>query len=440
MATLVEMPKLGNTVEECLLTAWRKTKGDPVQEGEVLADIETDKTTFELTAPAGGILLETFFEAGALIPVFTAVCVIGAVGESVEEFRAATGGSQPDDRALSGSARAPDARGAAAAAPPTGEAAARVNPPLATPSSVAASGPLSPRARRFSREHEFHPGAVAGSGPGGRVVEADLRALLQTSRRAPGAAPEAGSRSPVDNAGVGGDARQPSGGPPSGARLSLVRRTIARRLRESLGSTAQYTLHGSANAGPLLALRRRLKASPDTAQISIGDLVVFSTIQALLEVPDLNAELIDDTVYRHAEVHMAFACDTPRGLVVPVIRDSQNLSLGDLSRRIKELAAQAVEGVIAPDDLSGGTFTVTNLGSFGVEAFTPVINPPQVAVLGVDAIQVKPVRKPDGNIEFIDAIGLSLTVDHQWVDGAPGARFLSALRDKIERVDVLCTI
>src|ERR1039458_10355209 len=105
MATLVEMPKLGNTVEECLLTAWRKTKGDPVQEGEVIADIETDKTTFELTAPAGGILLETFFEAGALIPVFTAVCVIGAVGESVEEFRAATGGSQPDDRALSGSAR-----------------------------------------------------------------------------------------------------------------------------------------------------------------------------------------------------------------------------------------------------------------------------------------------------------------------------------------------
>jgi pyruvate dehydrogenase E2 component (dihydrolipoamide acetyltransferase) len=137
---------------------------------------------------------------------------------------------------------------------------------------------------------------------------------------------------------------------------------------------------------------------------------------------------------------MAFACDTPRGLVVPVIRDSQNLSLGDLSRRIKELAAQAVEGVIAPDDLSGGTFTVTNLGSFGVEAFTPLINPPQVAVLGVDAIQVRPVRKPDGNIEFIDAIGLSLTVDHQWVDGAPGARFLSALRDKIERVEALCTI
>jgi pyruvate dehydrogenase E2 component (dihydrolipoamide acetyltransferase) len=434
------MPKLGNTVEECLLTAWRKTKGDPVQGGEVLADIETDKTTFELTAPAGGVLLETFFEAGALIPVFSTVCVIGAAGESVEAFRTATSGSPPDDGAVPGAAPVPDARGAAAAAQPAGAGAAGANPPRDTSSSVAESGPLSPRARRFRREHEFHSAAVVGSGPGGRVVEADLRALLQVSRQAPGAAPEAGPRTPVDNAGVSGDARQPSGGPPSRTRLSLVRRTIARRLRESLGSTAQYTLHGSANAGPLLLLRRRFKAAPETAGISIGDLVVFCAIQALLEVPDLNAELIDDTLHRHQDVDMAFACDTPRGLVVPVIRSSQGLSLPALSGRIKELAAQAVAGTIAPDDLSGGTFTVTNLGSLGVESFTPVINPPQVAVLGVDAIQVKPVRKPDGNIEFIDAIGLSLTVDHQWVDGAPGARFLGTVREKIEKVETLCTI
>ena len=440
MATRVEMPKLGNTVEECLLTAWRKTRGDPVQEGEVIADIETDKTTFELTAPAGGILLEAFFEAGALIPVFSTVCVIGEVGESVEELRGSTGAARPDDGALPGDAPARDAREAAAAAPPAGAGPAGVHSPRVTSSSVAASGPLSPRARRFSREHGFHPAAVAGSGPGGRVVETDLRALLQTSRRAPGAAPEAGPRVPVDDAGVGGDARQTSGGPPSSARLSLVRRTIGRRLRESLGSTAQYTLHGSANAGPLLLLRRRFKAAPETAGISIGDLVVFCAIQALLEVPDLNAELIDDTLHRHQDVHMAFACDTPRGLMVPVIRSSQTLSLPALSGRIKELAAQAVAGTIAPDDLSGGTFTVTNLGSFGVEAFTPVINPPQVAVLGVDAIQVKPIRKPDGNIEFIDAIGLSLTVDHQWVDGAPGARFLGTVREKIEKVEALCTI
>jgi pyruvate dehydrogenase E2 component (dihydrolipoamide acetyltransferase) len=168
--------------------------------------------------------------------------------------------------------------------------------------------------------------------------------------------------------------------------------------------------------------------------------VVFCTIQALLEVPDLNAELVGDTLCRHAAVHMAFACDTARGLVVPVVRDSQKLSLGELSRRIKELASQAVAGAIAPDDLSGGTFTVSNLGSFGIESFTPVINPPQIAILGVDSIQVKPIRKADGNIEFIDAIGLSLTVDHQVVDGVPGAKFLSTVKDKIQRVDALCMI
>jgi len=222
--------------------------------------------------------------------------------------------------------------------------------------------------------------------------------------------------------------------------MSQVRERIARRLRESLASTAQYTLHTSANAGSLLALRRKMKASAQTQGVNINDLVVFCTIRALLEVPGLNAELIDGAVHRHAQVHMGFACDTPRGLIVPVIRDSQDLSVVGLSRRSKELAERAVQGSITVDDLNGGTFTVSNLGSLGIEAFTPLINPPQVAVLGVGAIGLKPVRKPDGNIEFIDSIGLSLTLDHQVVDGAPGARFLVVLRDKIEKAEQICTI
>lgn len=221
--------------------------------------------------------------------------------------------------------------------------------------------------------------------------------------------------------------------------LSPVRQTIAERVRRSLGSTAQYTLNGSANAGGLLAVRRGLKGDPATAAITINDLVVFCTIRALLQALDLNAELIDGMLRRCAEIHLAFACDTDRGLMVPVVRDSQRLSLPELSLRMRELSAQAVHGTIAPDDLTGGTFTVSNLGSLGVESFTPVLNPPQVAILGVDAIQPKPVRKRDGNIEFIDAIGLSLTLDHQVVDGAPGARFLSLLASEIENVEALCT-
>lgn len=223
-------------------------------------------------------------------------------------------------------------------------------------------------------------------------------------------------------------------------RLSGMRTRIAQRLRQSLSSTAQYTLNGSANAAGLLALRRRLKANPQTTAINLNDLVAYCTVQALRQAPDLNAELIDGTLYRHPGIHLAFACDTERGLLTPVVRDSQNLSLVGLAQRMKELAKQAIEGKLGVDDLAGGTFTVSNLGSLGVESFSPVINPPQVAILGVNAIGLKAVRKPDGNIEFIDSIGLSLTLDHQVVDGAPGARFLNIVKNKIENVESLCTI
>jgi pyruvate dehydrogenase E2 component (dihydrolipoamide acetyltransferase) len=207
-----------------------------------------------------------------------------------------------------------------------------------------------------------------------------------------------------------------------------------------LTSTAQYTLNSSANARGLLVVRKKMKASAATADININDLMVFCTVRALLEAPGINATFVDGALYRHTAVHIGFACDTDRGLVVPVVHDSQDLSLLGLARRLKELAAQAVAGSIGVDDLNGGTFTISNLGSLGVESFTPVLNPPQVGILGVNAIGLKPVRKPDGNIEFIDSIGLSLTLDHQVVDGAPGARFLRALRDKIEDAEALCTI
>jgi pyruvate dehydrogenase E2 component (dihydrolipoamide acetyltransferase) len=226
---------------------------------------------------------------------------------------------------------------------------------------------------------------------------------------------------------------------PPATRISGIREKIARRMRESLTNTAQYTLTASANAGGLLLVRAKVKASKGVADININDLVTFCAIRALLEVPDLNAEFIDGKIYKHAEVHIGFACDTPRGLMVPVVRDAHKLTAGELSLRVKELTAQAVKGAISVDDLSGATFTVSNLGVFGIESFTPLLNPPQVAILGVNAIQLKPVRR-DGRIEFIDAIGLSLTLDHQVIDGAPGARFLKVVREKIENVESLCTI
>ena len=409
MATSVEMPKPGNTVEECVLTAWLKHKGDPVAAGEVIAEVETDKASFEVTAPADGFVLDAFFEEGALVPVYTPICVVGAAGESAEGYRP-PGGGRPATRTAApagGTGSAPDV---AAAPGPAGLA--QAPSPAGTPAAVlsvsaaAEQAAFSPRARRFARDHDVRARPATGSGPHGRVIEPDLRDL---SSAAPAAA------------------------------ISPMRQRIAQRMRESLSGTAQYTLNGSADAGGLLAVRRVMKASPATAAITISDLVDFCVIRALLRAPGLNAEFAGGLLHRHAQVHLGFACDTDRGLMVPVIRDSQRLSLAQLSLRRRTLAAAAVQGTIAPDDLAGGTFTVTNLGSLGVESFTPLLNPPQVAILGVNAIALRPVRKPDGNIEFIDSIGLSLTLDHQVIDGAPGARFLNALAREISNAEALCT-
>ncbi|HET8550084.1 MAG TPA: dihydrolipoamide acetyltransferase family protein [Bryobacteraceae bacterium] len=397
MATVVEVPKLGNTVEECIVATWRKRKGDVVAAGEVVAEIETDKATFELPAPVAGTLLETFFEEGALVPVFTNLFVIGEPGESVESFRPQSSG------------------------PPVAAPVARTPEPGAVP--VAAQTPrsanYSPRARRFADEHHFHPGALAGSGPNGRVLEEDVRRAWHD---------------------LGGAGRQPAADfPPAkaGKSVSTIRERIAHRMRESLATTAQYTLNASADATALLAVRAKLKAA--NSSININDLITFCTIKALLDAPDLNAEYIDGRIHRHSEVNVGFAVDTPRGLIVPVIRNAHELNLEELSRQARSLTAAAQQGSISPDHLSGATFTISNLGALGIENFTPLLNPPQVAILGVGAITVKPVRR-DSQIAFTDTIGLSLTCDHQAIDGAPGARFLQVLRQKIESVEALCTI
>ena len=428
MAIAVEVPKLGNTVEECLISKWCKRKGERVSAGDVVVDIETDKATFEVPAPVDGTVLETFFDEGVLVPVFTNIFVLGEPGENPETFRP-QGAAQPASAVPST---------AAPAAASTTPAAARVAEPQA-PSGPAAA--FSPRARRFAEEHGFHPAAVAGSGPGGRVLEEDLRKLYHSGQRTSSLAQkqiQEGMVAGGEGSGTGGMILSGDLVPPS-ARISGIREKIARRMRESLAGTAQYTLTASANAGGLLLVRAKVKASKGVADININDLVTFCTIQALLEVPDLNVEFINGSIHRHAEVHIGFACDTPRGLMVPVVRNAHTLTAGELCLRMKELTAQAVKGAISPDDLSGATFTLSNLGSFGIESFTPLLNPPQVAILGVNTIQLKPVRR-EGRIEFIDSIGLSLTLDHQIVDGAPGARFLKVVREKIENVEALCTI
>jgi len=378
MATPVEAPKLGNSVEEVQVIRWAKRKGDPVSSGELVVEIETDKANFEVTAPVDGILIETFFEEGALVPVFTNLFVIGAPGESADAFRPQSAApvrqttDQPDANPV---AQIPDLRAATA-------------------------GAMSPRARRFAAEHDFNAVPISGSGPGGRVLEEDVRRAYDSSA-------------------------QP---------ISSLREKIARRMRESLASTAQYTLNASADAGRLLAVRATIKANKSGPDININDLVTFCAVKALLQMPELNAEFIGGKINKHREVHIGFAVDTPRGLLVAVVRDAHTLTIGELALAMKNLTAQAIAGTISADNTSGATFTISSLGGLGIESFTPLLNPPQVAILGVGAIGVKPVRR-QGKIEFIDAIGLSLTCDHQVIDGAPGAKFLQVLKEKVENVE-----
>jgi pyruvate dehydrogenase E2 component (dihydrolipoamide acetyltransferase) len=379
VAIPVEMPKPGVTVEECLLVRWVRQAGERVPAGELIAEIETDKATFEITAPEEGVILEQFFPEGELVPVYTNLCVIGEPGESVEAFRPSTTGEV---------AREPEVAPKA------------VSEALAP--ATASEAPLSPRARRFAAERQFQPGNLSGSGPGGRVLEADIRRAWEEAPMA----------------------------------IAGLRELIARRMRESLAGTAQYTLHSSADATALIDLRRRIKAAPRAADININEMVAFAAVKALRQHAELNAELIDGKLYRHAHVHLAFACDTPRGLMAPVVKNCHELTLTELSQRMKELTQQALAGSLSPDALTGGTFTISNLGSLGIEAFTPIINPPQVAVLGVDAIRLQPVRR-NGHVEFVDRVGLSLTADHQVIDGAPGARYLLTLRETIENIEVL---
>jgi pyruvate dehydrogenase E2 component (dihydrolipoamide acetyltransferase) len=424
MVTPVEMPKLGNTVEECVLNKWRKKKGDRVSVGEIIAEIETDKATFELPAPADGFFLEAFFEEGSLVPVYTNICVLGALGESVERFRPAnTAPSAPVQ-----SSAAAVALGAAPAAPPP------------APSSFFAS----PRARKFAREHGLQPPLDPGSGPGGRILEQDLVSLYRASPRVtPLARRKIEGGYEIRREGVGAgrtitarDLREPP------VRMSNIRERIARRMRESLTGSAQYTLHTSADATGLLSLRAKIKAARqarDFPDINLNDMVLFATVSALRKMPELNAELIDGKIYRSTEIHLGFACDTDKGLLVPVVRHSERMSLAELSSKVSELTRRAIEGTLGLDDMSGATFTVSNLGMLGIQSFTPILNPPQVAILGVDSIELKPVRR-NGEVVFVDHIGLSLTCDHQVIDGAPGARFLEILAGEIAGIDSISGI
>ncbi len=433
MATPVIMPRLGQSVEDCILAEWKVAPGAVVEEGAVLAVIETDKASFDLESTAAGTVLELFWEEGDDVPVLANVVAVGEEGEDVSGLRPQKETAAPAAEPASPPATSSDTPTPAAEAP------------VVTSSGGSPEAGVSPRAGKLALRSGIDPESIAGTGPGGRVIERDVESALagrpRLSASAAVSAREAGLEPPVRGKGLAGmalagDMLEP--GAIEGAKVEPVkgiRKLIAERMMESLSHTAQFTLNSTFDATAIQTYRKRKReeaGASNHAKITLNDLIAHALIQTLKRHPDLNSHFLGDRIARFEEVHLGVAVDTPRGLMVPVLRSVCSKSLEDLSVGIKELVQSCIEGTVLPDQLSGGTFTLTNLGMLGVDHFTPVINPPEAAILGVGGISLKSVRGKDGQITTAECITLSLTIDHQAVDGAPAARFLKDLVDTLE--------
>ncbi|MBR4019508.1 MAG: 2-oxo acid dehydrogenase subunit E2 [Clostridia bacterium] len=414
MATAVLMPKAGITVESCIIGKWEKKVGDKVSLGDILFTYETDKASFECESTAEGELLEIFYQDGDEVPCLVNVCAVGEKGEDCSALRPE--GSAP--------AAAPEAAPAAAEAPAAAPAA------VEAPAEVREGAPVSPRARKLAETAGVDASLAAGTGPNGRIIEKDVRKLMaEGAPNKEAAAPAAAAETAV--------AAEPAAAAVdyTDSKLPGIRKVIASSMMNSLHGSAQLTHHFSFDATAIKSYRAMMKAAGgDYAGVTLGDMVLYAVSRTLLNHPDMNAHMLDEkTIRRFNAVHLAVAVDTPRGLLVPVIRNADTKSLLQISKELKELAAQAISGAINPDKLSGGTFTVSNLGSFGVEQFTPIINAPQTGILGVCTMTDRPRKGKDGNIELYSAMGLSITYDHRAVNGAPASRFMQELCRNLEQ-------
>lgn len=422
LANPVIMPRQGQSVESCIITAWHKKAGDAVNEGDIIFSYETDKSAFDEKALLSGTMLKTLFEVGDVVPCLETVCYIGEPGEEIPDTAPSA------DTAAPAAEEKQDAPAAAPAAEVTGDA-----------PKAGERVKISPRAKNLALKTGVDMSAVAPTGPHGRIIERDINAALDKGLRT-------GTQSVEDF--LAGKAPEKKAEEPAAAPvptpeaeyeevpMSGVRRAISRSMHASLSEMAQLTLNASFDATAIMEYRKALKAGAETVglgKISINDMVMFAVSRILPSHPSLNANLVDNTLrlYRHANIGLAV--DTDRGLLVPTVFHADEMSLSELAAADKAAAAKARDGSLTPDEMSGGSFTVTNLGSLGVESFTPVINPPQTAILGVCSTVNR--LRADGSV--YPAMGLSLTIDHRAVDGAPAAKFLKELCIALENFGLL---
>lgn len=436
MATIVIMPKQGQSVESCILTEIQKKIGEKVSKGELLFAYETDKASFEEFAPVDGTILAFHYESGDEVPVLKEVCVIGDAGETVASAPVAVAVTA---KATSETVSVKAEKSAVATAAPE--------------SAMGEGNFISPRARSLAAREGIDTTGIKGSGPHGRILEQDLIAYLASK---PKITPLAKKRAEEEQlctdctgSGLGGaitakDLKQPDSTASDEfeiKKLSNIRKLIAKAMFSSLQNSAQLTHHLSADARQITHLRKVVKKAVDEGyptNITLNDLICFAVIKALKKYPQVNTHFMDDSMKYFKKIHLGIAVDTDRGLMVPVIRNADDLSIQGLSNQLKEVAAACKNGSINPDLLASeaATFTVSNLGNYGVEMFTPVINLPQTAILGVNAIIPRPKELGDGVYGFVPHLGLSLTYNHQALDGGEATRFLKQIATEIENLTI----
>jgi len=413
MATAVIMPKQGQSVETCIITKWFRNKGDKVSVGDILFSYETDKASFDLESTVEGILLDVFFGDGEEVPVLVNVAVIGKSGEITDSFNPSHTNASSESKASIASTDTETLDSFKAVKDAQGKKTENLLP--VSDNKIR----ISPRAKRMAENKGINYNNLHGSGPNGRIISRDI---------------EKGN--PEDAAVI---EKIPSAGDDYTEQpLSNVRKLIAKAMLSSLRNSAQLTHHMSADVRSLLEARQiiKIKLTSDKNQqdITLNDMICWCVIKALGKFPEANSHFLEDRIKTFNKVHIGLAVDTPRGLMVPTIKNAGDMDLANLSKELKSTAESCKRGSINPELIqsASATFTVSNLGNYGVEMFTPVINLPQVAILGVCTIINRPANLGNNTFGFVPYIGLSLTYDHRAIDGGPATLFLREIKDQIE--------
>ncbi len=424
----VEMPKMGDTMEEGKILRWIKQEGDQVKRGESLAEVETDKVNIEIESFASGVLRKILVAEGESAPIGAGIALIGALDEPL-----------PDSLSGNGAVKVAATRETAQAATTGVESAQTLSEARggyqATQAIVQspAGGQdrifISPIARRIAEEHNFDYSQVEGTGPNGRIIKLDIEAALAQKPEA--VAPTIAAQLPVLEAEPAPIEVSESTEVP----LSAMRRTIAKRLSQSMQTAPHFYVTSVIDTGKLADLRRQINEyaqnEPEPIKVSFNDLIVKAVAIALVRMPQVNVSFAEDRLILKKQVHIGMAVALEQGLIVPVIRNAEQRSVLAIARESQRLAELARTGKLRPEDFSGGTFTVSNLGMFDVDSFTAVINPPESAILAVGSITPTPVVV-DGQVVVRDRMKVTLSSDHRAIDGAIAARFLQEVRRLLE--------